>query len=384
MKSYGFEVERVGEVSDKVFATVKQGLTTFPELAASLGRVAGTASIAGMSFEEMLALTATATRGLGNTNEAVTSLIGVLRAFLNPQEDAIEVAKEFGLVLDTSTLRSAEGFLGAVKKLNKATPEQLSAIVGNVRGFKALAVALKDTAGFEKDLAAITAYSAGRMEEAFGIMADTASFELGQLKQETVDLGRVFGTVLLPSFRKFVSFLKREIQIARTSVEGSFGGIQTSGEKVLDTIIAITDRIKEYVAIANDPAQGLPAAFTLMFEDLKQVFINGWNFLKEKVMPIVKEVASAMGDAFMEVIGNKMKAAIGKYSGGDFIDKIIVNPTGTALGKLANFDLKTEGQRRNESLSSVLTEKGKKRFLDSRGRLRKPVGEIDGTSGGGS
>ncbi len=307
MNSFGLEASDVGMISDKLFATVKKGKTTFPELAGSLGRVAATASVAGMSLDELLAITATVTRGVGSTEESVTSIVGVLRAFLSPQDEAVEAAKEFGLVLDTNTLKTI-GFRGAVKLLTKANAEQLSKIVSNIRGFRAMAVALKDQTGLMNDFRFISQESAGAAEEAFAIMADTTIFKFGQLKQTVIGTFRALGEPLLKPVKQFMDIIRAEFDSLTKSFETNFSGIQAAGNAVTKVFQTIIDKIHEYIAIAKDPAQGLTEAFTLMFEDLKKVFTKGWLAFKDKVLPVIKEVSRALADAFMEAFGDRLRS----------------------------------------------------------------------------
>ncbi|GAG95650.1 unnamed protein product, partial [marine sediment metagenome] len=53
LNSYGMSADQAGMVSDKLFAIVKEGKTTFAELAPSIGKVAATASMAGLSFDDL-------------------------------------------------------------------------------------------------------------------------------------------------------------------------------------------------------------------------------------------------------------------------------------------------------------------------------------------
>ncbi len=306
MNSFGLTANDVTMISDKLFATVKKGKTTFPELAGSLGRVAATASVAGMSLDELLAITATVTRGVGSTEESITSIVGVLRAFLSPQDEAVKAAAEFGLELNSNTLKTI-GFRGAVKLLNKATAEQLTKIVSNIRGFRGMAVALKDTSGLMRDFKFISEESAGAAAEAFDIMADETVFKFGQLKQTVIFMFRAFGEPLLRPVKQFIDALKREFEGLGRSFETNFSGIQTAGDKVFNVFQSILNKIHEYIAIAKDPKKGLTQAFATMFEDLKAVFEKGWLAFKDKVLPVIKEVGRALADAFMEAFGDRLR-----------------------------------------------------------------------------
>ncbi len=369
MNSFGLEASDVGMISDKLFATVKKGKTTFPELAGSLGRVAATASVAGMSLDELLAITATVTRGVGSTEESITSIVGVLRAFLSPQDEAVEAAKEFGLELNTTTLKTI-GFRGAVKLLTKANAEQLSKIVSNIRGFRAMAVALKDQTGLMNDFRFISQESAGAAQEAFAIMADTTSFKFGQLKQTIVGTFRALGEPLLEPIKQFMDIIRAEFESLTKSFETNFSGIETAGDAVVSVFQTIIDKIHEYVAIAKDPKKGLTDAFTLMFEDLKKVFTKGWLVFKEKVLPVIEEVGRALGRAFMEAFGEQLEEAKLR----------IVFPK---LMKAIDAERTRQAAPVTQRARQIQFQEFKERQADNFGR-GKPVGWVGSDNDGGS
>ena len=205
INSYGMEAKDAGIISDKLFAIVKRGKTTFGQLAPAIGRVAATAAKSGLSFDELGATIATVTRAGINTRETMTSINGVLKSFLKPQTDAIIVAKQFGLELNTTTLKTI-GLTGVMEKLKDATAEQLATIFGNVRGLKGMMAALGDAEGYVRDYE-LMLNAAGLTQEAFEKQSDTLSFKLKQLKQ-TFNVVKVeIGTALIPMIQELTENL---------------------------------------------------------------------------------------------------------------------------------------------------------------------------------
>jgi len=189
----GADAERI---ADKLFATVLRGQITYEDLAKNLGSIASMTDIVGVSFDEMLAMVATASRGL-DVEKVFTGIRATLSTFLSPAEGAAKAAKKFGLELSASNL-SAIGLIGAVRKLSKLTADQQGQIIGNVRAFTALAKVLTDVGGFQEDIALISQNSAGAAQEAFSKMADTTAFKWSQMKQTAGDALRSLGIALLP------------------------------------------------------------------------------------------------------------------------------------------------------------------------------------------
>jgi len=197
INSYGLEAEDAGKVSDQLFAIVKRGKTTFAQLAPAIGTVASTANMAGLSFEDLGASIATLTRAGINTNAAMTSISGVLNAFLKPQTDATTLAwDKFGLALNTTTLKTI-GLTGVMEKLKDATAEELAQIFGSIRGLKGMAAALGDAEGYATDYK-LMLESAGLTQDAFEKQAATVGFQLGRLKQAFGVLAEEIGAALLP------------------------------------------------------------------------------------------------------------------------------------------------------------------------------------------
>ena len=207
LNAYGLSADHATEVSDKLFATVKRGKLTYNELASSIGKAAATASIAGLSLDELLASIATITRAGIRADNAMTSVVGAIRSFLKPTDDGQKLARELGFELNSATLK-AIGFTGVMAKINGLSAEQVAVLFPNIRGLKAVAAAMKDLTGFTKDLGLVM-NSAGQAQEAFGKLAGTTRFKLNQLKQSAVALFRTIGEELAPAVERMVGFLRK-------------------------------------------------------------------------------------------------------------------------------------------------------------------------------
>jgi len=87
LNAYGAGADEAAKYSDILFATVKGGVTTFPELAANLGKVTGIAATAGITFEEVAAAIAVMTQKGINTAEATTALNALILAMVSGSEE---------------------------------------------------------------------------------------------------------------------------------------------------------------------------------------------------------------------------------------------------------------------------------------------------------
>lgn len=305
INSYGMEAEDATEISDKMFASLKRGRFVFGQLAESIGRVAATANLANLSLDGTLTILAATTRNGINMNEAVTSLNSVLRAFLSPTNEAQEAAAEFGLELSSNTLKTI-GLSGAVKKLKGATAEQLATILPNIRGFKALATAVGDLEGLQKDLALISEDAAGRTEKAFAKMADTVGFKTKRLKQQVIAVGRSLGRPMLDP-----------LSMAIDTLRGDFGELETLLDNNADSTRELTDlfvnlipeKLKENFQIFKldvsifGPKEAVQMQIDLLFNIIKTEFESN----RDVLVSIGKFMGTIMAEAFVSAFISGIK-----------------------------------------------------------------------------
>lgn len=204
LNAYGLTTADAADVSDKLFATVKMGRLTFEDLASSIGRVATLAKLGGLRLEELLASIATITRAGIDSATTMTALTGTINTFLKPTREAIDTVAELNaqheglnLILNKNALQT-EGLVGVVRKLSKASAEQLAKIVPNVRAFRALGPLLQDQEGYVKDLA-VQYNASGLTAEAFAKATGTLAFQLRQAKESTLAVARSLGDALAPA-----------------------------------------------------------------------------------------------------------------------------------------------------------------------------------------
>lgn len=108
--------EATQKVSDLAFQAVNLGKTTFPELAASIGRVAPLAKETGVSLEEMFAILATATGVTGDTAEVTTQMAAAITSIVSPTKDLEDVYKRLGIQSGETLIRQ-QGLVGAMQEV---------------------------------------------------------------------------------------------------------------------------------------------------------------------------------------------------------------------------------------------------------------------------
>src|SRR5574343_148707 len=150
LNAYNQSADQAATVSDIMFAGVNRGVFTYEELADSIGDVVSMASLAGISFQELMANLATITRQGVKLNEATHAYGMLLQAIIDPQDDASQKMRELGV--DTSLLRvQQEGLLPVLRDIQNLSVQDLNILAGRIRGFRAIASLVKDQAGRERD-----------------------------------------------------------------------------------------------------------------------------------------------------------------------------------------------------------------------------------------
>lgn len=143
-KAYGdTSAQAVEQVSDLALMTVRLGQTTFPELAASIGRVTPLTKALGVSQQELFAVMATATGVTGGAAEVSTQLRGVLQSLMSPTDSMAKLMQSLGYANGEAMIK-ALGMSGTIKAITdaaNASGQPLQEYISSIEG-QTLALAL--------------------------------------------------------------------------------------------------------------------------------------------------------------------------------------------------------------------------------------------------
>ena len=237
MRAYAKEGASASEASDFLFSVVKNGVTTFGELAPKIGNVAGLAANANLPLSELGAALATIT-GTANTDQAVTQLTAVLSAIIAPADGAARIADKLGINLNATAL-ATKGLSGVVKDVQQrlgtavdkeflryaqstedvaAITDKLAVKTGlssaalaqlfpNVRALRGvLALMSNEGAAFAGNLEAM-GDSAGAADEAYRKMARGVAHSTSKAKANLNDVAISVGEALAGPFLEFTNNL---------------------------------------------------------------------------------------------------------------------------------------------------------------------------------
>ena len=212
LNAYNLSTDQAGKVSDIFFTTIREGKTTFPELAASVGTVASSAALAGVSFDQLGAAFATLTKAGISTEEAATALNRIILNLVNPTEGLKNKAKSLGIELGANAVRT-KGFVGVLSELAELTEENQDALFAlglEQRAFKAASI-LAGTGAEEFAVQLTKTENAlGAAEEAFGKANNTFESRSKVFRQQVSAVYLKFAETVLPALTKALDFLVRD------------------------------------------------------------------------------------------------------------------------------------------------------------------------------
>lgn len=217
VNSYAKSGLTAAKASDVLFVAVREGQTTFGELAASLGNVAPVAASAGLKFEELAGAVAGITKAGVKTDIAVTGIRALLSSLIKVTPEAAKEAKRLGLEFSTAALR-AKGFTGFLKSVQVATKGNEVALGKLFPNVRALTPILQVVNGDFQDFARIqeevknslgaTGLAADEIKKSLAFKLDQATANFSILRQELV-------TAFIPALGEAAASLSRFITLNR-------------------------------------------------------------------------------------------------------------------------------------------------------------------------
>ena len=249
INAYGYSVDSINTLSDTFFEAIRVGRFTIGELGEDFAKASTIAAMFGIDIREVLTALATMTNQGLKTNEAITALNRLMMNFASGgSQEAKRVAKEFGIEMNSNAIK-AKGLAGLVRDLNKATEEQIVALTGNVRAFKAMASVMTDPKRYEEFYKSIS-NAAGATERALKEVEESQAFRLKKYKQEF--------TVGMMDIAELVMPLLIEGQKLLVSISKLFGGM--GAKMALTTVaagilaIAVSKLIAKFTALSTSIA----------------------------------------------------------------------------------------------------------------------------------
>lgn len=195
------------KVSDVLFKAIRNGKTTVEQMAPEFGKSALAAAEVGVTFKELIAMTAGITNTGVKTAEAQTEITGALIALNKRTTEMITIQQELSGqigITGQEFIQWAGGAVGAMKQVSDyADAHRLSLfpIYGRKEGALASGALIKMQKEKVDELYA-TIMHGNSIQEAFNKQQETAAASMERAKNQLTILGIRIGGILLPALVK--------------------------------------------------------------------------------------------------------------------------------------------------------------------------------------
>ena len=279
MNVYGDAVGGAKEVSDILFTTVKGGMTTMPELAASIGRVLPTAAAMGVTFKDVSADLAVMTAQTGDTPGSVSRLNAL---FVEAGRTGTKLADAIKSNLGSSFRELiAEGkSTGEIfQSLRETMPEQeFTDLFGSVEAMNgALQITGENSGKVSEQLDKMTE-SAGATDQAFKTMQETSSKKMSDAMNSIKVSMAEIGAKILPHVAKAMAALAqgiskgielmpkliKKIEPLKPVLQVVFGVAKTGFEIWLSVIKLVFKGIESLISLIKKIAPNIAGPFELI------------------------------------------------------------------------------------------------------------------------
>lgn len=336
MNAYRFTGEDTSMVMDRLFQTVRKGVTTFPELASSMSAVAPTAALVGIKFDDLMAGMVSLTKMKIPTSEAVTKIARVIPELTRNLGEGYVKTHSFQESLQTLYER-AGGNLNRIKEM-----------VGSKEAADAVVVIGKYAQQANQDLLDMQ-NSAGMAQKAFAINASSTANSMQLLSNNLKIIKSSLTSSLMPViksivegltvFFKSLSNLPKPIQtilVSLVSLKGAFMLLNISGIAPLlapltkmsgDLLINLASRFKsiETVVMSSQKAFNV---FSGVLSAGVLAAVTGLIYYMPQLNTHLAKLTGALTETDFERFSNNAKDALDSYKtfqdgAGKVVDRLV-------------------------------------------------------------
>lgn len=361
-KGYGdTSAEAQQKVADWAFQTVKLGQTSFPELAASMGKVIPLASTLAVKQEDLFGVMATLTGVTGNTAEVSTQLKATMQGFLSPSSNMQKSLQKLGYANGQALLES-KGLQGALTALQESVGGDQLAFAKLFSSVEAQTAVLALAGEQADNFASKTAQmydASGAAATAFATATDNAESKMQRAKTAVTNLGLVLGNTFLPYVttaadklagvvQKVTDFAQANPQLVQTvmKVVGALAALKLGGLGLklgfqemslgVNTAKIVLETLRSKFLILQAGSIGLIGRLKNLGKSLTTLggiknLLGGMGGIAGKILPIVAVVAAVITVVqLLRKNFDKVREAVGRIFGDkglEIFDKIVAAVT---------------------------------------------------------
>jgi TP901 family phage tail tape measure protein len=207
LNAYELGAERAEHIADVMFQTTKLGILTTQQYADEVSKVAATASMFGISIEEISAAISVMTRNGVRVDQAFTSLNQMLMKIAKPTEKAKRMFEAYGVEINMNTVRT-QGLVNTLLQLEGIleSEEAMTTFMSTRTGAKAMFSLAQNAKEYASDLTNMY-NSVGAASEAAESRLNTTASLMVSIKSEAIEIGRQVGHEIEPFLRTGLSLL---------------------------------------------------------------------------------------------------------------------------------------------------------------------------------
>lgn len=275
-KGYGDTTAKAQQkAADLAFATVKLGQTSFPELAANMGKVIPLASTLSVKEEDLFGAMATLTGVTGNTAEVSTQLKATMQSFLQPTDAMQKAIENYGFSSGKAMLESQglQGALDLLKQSANGNELEFAKLFSSVEAKSAVLAMTGEQSDNLKQKTEAMYKSAGMAESAFAAQTDNLKTKMDVLKNKFENTKTTVGMKLIPVI-----------------------------SEVADKVFPYLSTAADWIVVAFDKiSNGITTYVVPAFQQISPIVSSAADFIKllgdhmNIVIPVVGSVAAAIG-----------------------------------------------------------------------------------------
>lgn len=322
-KGYGdTSVEAAQKAADLAFQTVKLGQTSFPELAASIGRVVPIAATLGVAQEELFTGFATLTGVTGGAAEVSTQFKAVLQSTLQPTEGMKAALDKLGYSSGAAMIES-EGLVGGLRKLIGTTDGSQTSTAKLFGSVEALTAVFALTGGqadtFDSKLLDLK-NSTGALDEAFKEQTEGVNkigFTWDQFKVKLEVTAQRLGDTLAPAFEKAVDFINAGVDAVQSVIQW-FNRLPGPVQAVVGVMIGLAAGAGPVLIVAGKIVTMIPT------------LVAGFGAIKAAVLAMLGPMGLVVAGA--TAAGLALNSLINKYIEKQDAEMAAIVETGNKVG----------------------------------------------------
>ena len=221
LNAYDMAGKDAGRIADVAFQTTKYGQLTIGQYTSNMTKVVATASLLGVSIEEVSAAVATMTLNGISAEQAFTALNQMFLVISNPSEKAEKMMKDVGLSMKMTDVR-AMGLVAALTKLEpllkfENSEEAITEIFKSRTGFRAFASLAQNQEEFTQNYIRML-NSAGASTEGFAERVDTVAFQSNKLKEQFHSIIIEIGKLISPQQKGGIMMLNSALSLTGETI----------------------------------------------------------------------------------------------------------------------------------------------------------------------